>query len=60
MPCLYCNFDGTCQLFDEEWDYSFDKDGLCIDGYGFDIKGYCYCEDDPDPSYSCGNYEEQR
>ena len=58
MNCIYSDWHGKCSLFDKTENYSFDKDGLCIDGYGFDNKGYCYAEEDPDPSYSCNNFEE--
>ena len=46
MGCIYCNFEGECSLFDENYDMG-----------GVDEHGFCICEDDPDPSYSCEYYE---
>ena len=60
MSCIYSDWHGKCSLFENDEHYSFNENGLCISGYGFDSKGYCYAEDDPDPSYSCMDYEENR
>jgi len=50
MGCLYSIVSGVCSLWDED-----SKKGP--DGSFNDTKGYCGCEDDPDPSYSCSEYE---
>ena len=46
MGCRYCNFDGVCEVFDENLD----------DGLGCDEFGNCLCEDDEIPEDSCTNY----
>ena len=46
MGCIYSNFEGACTIADP----SIDDNG-CVEN------GYCVVEDDPDPSYSCENYE---
>ena len=43
MGCIYHDFKGKCTLSDEMDNGS--------------ENGYCVCDDDPDPSYSCGDYE---
>ena len=48
MGCLYSDFEGMCQNYDEDENYS-------LDGMPWD--GICIWEDDPDPSYSCEWYE---
>ena len=47
MGCNYSNFDGDCELYDEDIN----------DGLGCDEDGCCICEDDPNPEVTCGNYE---
>lgn len=46
MSCIYSDFDGKCTIWGPE-----------IDGWGCNDEGYCICEDDPYPSYTCENYE---
>jgi hypothetical protein len=52
MGCIYSNFDGECQNYDEEVK---DETLGCV-GYG-DEDGFCAVEDDPDPNYGCSCYE---
>lgn len=47
MGCLYCDFDGKCQFFE-------DKDNK---PQGCNDDGVCLVDDDPDPSYGCESYE---
>ena len=49
MSCIYCDFDGICQICDQ--DSLVDNCG-CIDEHG-----YCLVQDDEDPSLTCENYE---
>ena len=49
MGCIYCNYDGICQFFDE--------DEAEIRPNGCDNNGNCLVEDDPIPSESCEQYE---
>jgi hypothetical protein len=51
MGCQQCSFDGVCNYWDEEY-CEMDGDDNCIDE-----KGNCCVQDDPDPSYSCENYQ---
>ena len=46
MSCMYCDINGKCEMFDES-----------IERNGVDESGYCVCEDDPDPSVTCEDYE---
>ena len=48
MGCIYNDFNGHCQMWDEE-----SKDDM----QGCDEEGDCICEEDPDPSYLCEMYE---
>ena len=48
MGCTYNNFKGECSLFDEGTDRP-----------GYDDKGFCICDEDPDPAYLCGDYEDE-
>lgn len=49
MSCVYCDFDGICQICDPD---SFIDYGGCIDEHGC-----CLLQDDEDPSLTCENYE---
>ena len=46
--CIYSNWSGECQMFDEE---------QIDESLGCDEQGYCWAEEDPDPSYSCVVFE---
>lgn len=48
MGCIYSDINGKCDLYHSA---SMEED------LGVDNNGYCICEDDPDPSISCNNYE---
>lgn len=46
MSCIYCDYEGYCTLFSKDIENDCcSEEGVC-----------CVC-DDPDPSYSCENYE---
>ena len=49
MSCVYIEFGGKCNLFDE--------DDLENKPPGCDDEGYCTCDDDPYPDATCENYE---
>ncbi len=49
MGCRYSNFDGKCNVFDENIE----------DELGCDDDGFCICEDDEDPSELCSNYDSE-
>jgi hypothetical protein len=46
MGCKYSRIDGMCEIYDER-----------VDCGGVDDEGFCICEDDPDPTVLCENYE---
>jgi len=52
MSCIFSNFNGTCQYFDEN-----NTDDAFPNGMGYDNKGICVVEDDPNPEDSCQNFE---
>lgn len=47
MACRFCDFQGYCTLWNEE-----------VEMNGCSEEGYCICEDDEDPSFTCEEYEE--
>jgi len=49
MGCIYSDFEGKCTLYTE---------GVESPGTDEDDNGYCVCEDDEDPLYTCAEYEE--
>ena len=55
MACLYNNWEGECSMYDKEHDTGSSIDNCPV---GWDIDGYCVCEDDPNPYDSCESYEE--
>lgn len=50
--CKFCNFDGTCQLWDDT-DIMFDHIANSCDN-----NGHCLIIDDEYPLDSCEDYEE--
>ena len=48
MSCKFNSFEGECQLWDEETPDEMN---------GCKGDGYCVCEEDPDPSVMCEDYE---
>mgnify|MGYP006865015742 CR=1 FL=1 len=48
MGCVYSNWEGECSMFEE---------GTLCHPTGCDKDGDCWCEENPDPSYSCDSYE---
>lgn len=52
MSCIYCDFHGKCQMWDEDSTNTFENNAV-----GWDSEGYCVVDDDPDPSISCEIYE---
>jgi len=55
MACIYSLYDGLCSNWNEDDDMETTYENC---EYGWDEMGYCCCEDDPDPSYTCSSYEE--
>ena len=51
MSCLYSDQEGQCTL------YSSSTSSTHLE-LGCDLDGYCICEDDPDPEYTCEHYED--
>lgn len=49
MSCKYSDIDGKCTMYDEG-----------VEQPGCDDDGTCICQDDPDPTYLCEDYEEGR
>ena len=45
MGCLYCNFDGECELYSNDNGPSGQVDGVCV------------VDEDPNPADSCEFYE---
>lgn len=52
MGCKFCDFDGQCELWDEEG-ITFEHIAISCDE-----DGHCLVKDDPDPTMSCEDYEE--
>jgi hypothetical protein len=53
MGCIYSsNVDGKCSLL---WDD--DKKESSYDSECIDKNGYCLVEEDPEPAYSCEDYQ---
>lgn len=46
MGCQQADFDGKCHMWDEN-----------IEMNGCDEHGNCVCDCDPDPSYTCDQYQ---
>lgn len=47
MSCIYCDFEGKCSMFDEDY----------MEGMGYDSFGNCVVDDDPVPGDNCQDYE---
>lgn len=52
MGCRFCDFDGKC----DNWDPEFMFEHIVT---SCDNKGHCMVEDDPDPLFSCEDYQEE-
>lgn len=48
INCIYSTFNGECILYD----------GL-FEMLGCDEEGFCICEEDPDPTILCEDFEER-
>jgi len=46
MSCAFSDFEGLCELFNPN-----------IEQNGCDENGNCICEEDPDPSIMCEDYQ---
>ena len=63
MGCIYCDFNGYCQMIEHDEDGNISEDSIdtgamgVSDKFDGDGKAICVVEDDPDPSYSCEYYE---
>lgn len=53
MSCMYSNFDGQCELWDDD-DIQVEHIVMSCDE-----EGHCVVEDDDDPSIMCEDYEER-
>ena len=53
--CIYSNWEGYCQLYDEDYGYVHN---IHDTDYGFVGKGACVVEDDEFPDMSCSAYED--
>jgi len=51
MGCIYSDFEGRCNLYEEEDDNVDDSD------MGHDKAGFCMSEDDENPSDNCYSFE---
>lgn len=49
MGCMHNNFEGICNMYDEDSDFNNPP--------GCDIDGYCTCDEDTYPEDTCGSYE---
>ncbi len=54
MSCIYSDNEGHCTMWDENQDAGSTYEDCEM---GWDGDGFCVCEDDPDPHYSCAQYE---
>ena len=48
MGCTYSDWEGKCILYDENYESP---------GTDEEDKGYCVCEEDEEPEYTCAEYE---
>lgn len=53
MACIYCGRDGICTLYDEDVNTTWETDSV-----GWNEDGVCVVEDDPDPGFTCSNFED--
>jgi len=52
--CVYDTWSGPCSLWDKKYNKGETFENSEV---GWDEEGYCVCQDDPDPSYTCSQYE---